>query len=764
MFWNNISQLVFNSIIYALNSGKLHRRCVLKLILKKDKNPCFLKNWRPISLLNTDYKLLAQTFAIRLQKVLPKIISEFQNGYIKGRFIGYNIRTIIDIINYAELYKKDYLITFLDFEKAFDQLEWNFIAKTLSAFNFGPFFKNVVATMYNNVTSCVTNNGYSSEFFQITRGIRQGCPLSALLFILAVEVLSIQIQNNENIKGVTINNIELKISQLADDTTLFLNDTRSLKNSFNIINKFYECSGLKLNYSKTEVLPIGNHPLLATIPVTIVNKTCSLGIWYFDNVREIIDFNHTLKLEELDKTLNKWKSRKLTLIGKNTVVKTLAVPKLNHIISNMSTPEWFAKEAQSMIQAFMWTGKPAKIKNNVITNTQEKGGLKFPDIDVLVRSQKLAWVKRMVQNKHASWMQLLYLYLPNMDLGHILKCSIDTQCIAEYIPEFYRQILFAWYECMGNPISSLDIRRQMLWFNKYIKIDNKALFNESLYTNGLCTLNDILTEDGSFLNYTEFSNKFRVPVNRLYLMGIIHAIPKSWKQSLTECNFPLHVIDNREDPHFMINDQYKNITQIKSRDLYTSLLKKQEVIPTCIKSWNTKLHCNLTIEEWQHIFILPKLTVCDTKVIEMQYKILHRCYATNSMISKWDNTKTENCEACKQKANILHNFVTCTLVNQFWEQLKLKFSEYNIEKAWPITANDIIFGKYKHAKYDRLNHAIIYAKYYIHRQFVSDKHLSVNNFFYYYKNILEVEKQRYIGKDQESVFKTRFGKVNIILY
>ena len=193
MFWDNVKTLVFESLIYGIENKELsieQRRGILKLILKKDKNPCFLKNWRPISLLNSDYKIIAQIFAIRLQKVLPTLIGETQNGYIKGRFIGYNIRTIIDIINYTNIKNKDCLIAFLDFEKAFDSIDWKFLNNTLTAFNFGPFFKDIIKTMYTNVTSCVINNGYSSEFIPIQRGIRQGCPLSALLFILAVEPLA----------------------------------------------------------------------------------------------------------------------------------------------------------------------------------------------------------------------------------------------------------------------------------------------------------------------------------------------------------------------------------------------------------------------------------------------------------------------------------------------------------------------------------------------------------------------------------------------
>ena len=231
MFWKNISDLVYNSITFALQCGKMsieQMRRVLNLIPKKDKDLCFLKNWRPITLLNTDYKIIAQVFALRLQRVLFTIISEHQNGYVKGRYVGFNIRTVLDVIQYTSENEISCLVSFLDFEKAFDQLEWPFIQKTLAAFTFGDNFKGWVNAMYNEVSSCVTNNGYSSRFFTVSRGIRQGCPLSALLFIMAVEILSLNIQQNNNIKGIEINKKEIKISQLADDTTLFLQDMSSL--------------------------------------------------------------------------------------------------------------------------------------------------------------------------------------------------------------------------------------------------------------------------------------------------------------------------------------------------------------------------------------------------------------------------------------------------------------------------------------------------------------------------------------------------------
>ena len=765
MFWKNIKSLVFDSLLYGIENHELsieQKRGVLKLILKKNKNPCYLKNWRPISLLNTDYKILAQIFSKRLQKVLPTIISEFQNGYIKDRYIGYNIRTIVDIINFSKAKERDCLIAFLDFEKAFDQLDWNFIDQTLTAFNFGPLFKSVVKTMYTNVSSCVTNNGYSSEFFQIERGIRQGCPLSALLFILAVEILSIKIRASPTIKGITINNYEIKLTQLADDTTLFLKNTQSLHNSFELINDFHKCSGLKLNYSKTEILPINATIDLGNAEVKIVEKSQSLGIVYFDNVETIISENYTAKYIELEKTLINWKKRKLTILGKNTVIKTLIVPKVNFIISNLTTPEWFVKEVQTLIQNFLWEDKPPKIKNKTITNTMEMGGIRFPNIELLVKAQKVSWIKRIILNKNAAWMQSLYTVLPDISIGHMLKCTIHPERLADYIPAFYRQILYAWFELAPHPKTAMDIRRQMVWYNKYITINKTPVFNKTLYEAGICCINDLLDQEGKILNYNNITVKYNIRIDPFYYMSLIDAIPNSWRQILKTCNFPLNIIHNDENPHLLINEQHKDITQVKSKEIYITYLKLNECKANCIEAWNKRLDIHLTTVDWRKIFILAKQTVCDSRILTMQYKILHRCYATNSIICKWDETKQEYCTICNQKANILHNFVTCSRIKEFWIQVTGMLRIYNIEAPNLLMAQDILFGKYIEAKYDMLNHLILYAKYYIHKQFIANKPVCVEHFFKYYYQIMVIEKQRYIEKDGLKLFQQRFGKSALV--
>ncbi len=260
-FWTDIKHLVLESINFAYRKGELsidQKRGIITLIPKKGKNRLLLKNWRPISLLNTDYKILTKCLSFRIQKVLPSIINSDQTGYIKGRYIGENIRTISDLIDFTSLRNMPGVILLIDFEKAFDTIRWSFLFKSLKYFNFSDSFIHWIKTIYNSTESAVINNGHVSNKFSLSRGIRQGCPISPYLFIIAAEIMAISIRNNTKITGITVGETEIKLSQLADDTTVFVSDVDSVKNTLHCLQDFYMLSGLKLNIEKTVAMGIGS--------------------------------------------------------------------------------------------------------------------------------------------------------------------------------------------------------------------------------------------------------------------------------------------------------------------------------------------------------------------------------------------------------------------------------------------------------------------------------------------------------------------------
>ena len=133
------------------------------------------------------------------------------------------------------------------------------VDKALNAFNFGHDFKVWFRTLYNNISSCTINNGYASRPFTLKRGVRQGCPLSGLLFVLAVEALSSAIRSRSDITGIQVGNKEVKLYQYADDTTTFCKDEFSLGRLLEVLNLFEECSGLRLSSSKSEAIWLGKN-------------------------------------------------------------------------------------------------------------------------------------------------------------------------------------------------------------------------------------------------------------------------------------------------------------------------------------------------------------------------------------------------------------------------------------------------------------------------------------------------------------------------
>lgn len=164
---------------------------VIKLIPKPGKDKKILSNLRRVTLLNTDYKLFTKVLATRLKTGISKIISSTQSGFLKGRSIHNNIHLVLDLIDYNHLIKDDGFMLFLDFHKAFDSIEHAFIMHTLKHFGFGNAFLDMIVMLYTDINSCVSLSDGTCSRFRVERGIRRGCSISPLLFIVATELLAL---------------------------------------------------------------------------------------------------------------------------------------------------------------------------------------------------------------------------------------------------------------------------------------------------------------------------------------------------------------------------------------------------------------------------------------------------------------------------------------------------------------------------------------------------------------------------------------------
>ena len=203
---------------------------------------------------------MSKVIATRIKNILPNIIHHNQTGYVKDRYIGETVRCVFDVMDLTLKENVPGLLLFIDFQKAFDSLEWNFLLSCLEAFNFGPDFIRWVKTFYKNIQSCVINNGLMSDYFTLERGVRQGDPLSPYLFVVAIESLdlAISIQKNPVIRGIRIGNEETKLPQYADDMTAVLSDINSAQALFDLLEVFKKPSRLMISTTKTEGMWIGS--------------------------------------------------------------------------------------------------------------------------------------------------------------------------------------------------------------------------------------------------------------------------------------------------------------------------------------------------------------------------------------------------------------------------------------------------------------------------------------------------------------------------
>ena len=745
IFWNDIKLFLLNSLNLSYNEGhlsELQSQSLITLLPKPDKDTAYLKNWRPISLLNTDYKIATKAIANRIKSVLPKIITETQTGFIKGRYIGENVRLLEELLDYVEDKNISCLLFFSDFEKAFDSVDHNFLLKSLKHYNFGDSLIRWVNVFYSNIKSSILNNGFMTDFFNIERGVRQGCPLSPYLFITAIEPLSQYISKHKDIKGIKIENVEVKSTLFADDATFITDGTKkSFESLIYVLDEFEKISGLKLNNSKCNVLKAGSFKLKKEIYLEhkafqwSSNNAKALGISFTTNRHASLKLNLDPKLDEFKTCLKQWQHRKLTLLGKVTVIKTYALPKLIYPLTVLRTPDQKTiKQINDIMYDFLWDKKPAKIKRDTIIQQYEDGGLKMVEIEKFINSLKCSWIKRIHELGNDNPLKRIYYNKLNKHGGNLIFESNLTEKDAKCLFNksiFLQDIIIAWQKVAHEDLKPIK-PNTVIWNNSNIRSGNSPLFYQNWLDKGIKTFEDIFdNRSKTFYTFEFMQYLYNIPANDfMKYLSLINSIPKEAKQILGQ--------EIRDENSAKVKLEKLLSSKRVNKYVYDLQINQIKVEIKQKQKWTTILNKDIT--DWKPIFRLSHEITLDNTIRNFNYKYLMGIIRTNKELFKFSMVNSTLCDFCGHTAeNICHLFWECEHTQAFWVKLSNALEACHINVDINFTNISLGILNIKQHKIP-VNYIIVLAKYFIFKCKCQQEKPNFNHFKNYFKEKINIEK------------------------
>ena len=483
-FWHLFGEAFVAMVNLCFLNGQLteSQRLALITLLCKDKSLHYLlKHWRPISLINVDAKIISKSISNRLKKVLPFIISEDQTCSVEGRSISDNIHLLRNVFDYVESKNIGCACIGLDQKKAFDRVEHKWLMKVLDYFGFGPDFKKWITVLYTNLKSSVIINGHISEEFDYERGVKQGCPLSPLLYILVIEPFSNRVRSDLAIRGLDLPGDErqTKIIQYADDSHMILMDTKSISRALTLFEIFERASGSQRNTDKCHAIWLGKFRDRADTPFGLKWGSYKklLGIIMGSGeTRDHMQQNWGKVFSSFLLTLRENFSRSCSLYGRALVANTLAVSTIVYTASHITMPVDFCKQFTKKLFHFIWSrpenskkGPWEPIKRETLYAPAKEGGINLVCIKTKCEALLIKHIFNLIAFSYSDyrpkWMafSIYWIGLGLRDFNSDFASNLIPHCM-DYRPSFYEKsyALFKNYIekfPMQNPANSRTVKQ-----------------------------------------------------------------------------------------------------------------------------------------------------------------------------------------------------------------------------------------------------------------------------------------------------------------
>lgn len=679
-FWYLIEDMYLDYVNAAKHSCFVeHRNTSVTTIVYKHKGEIYsLDNYRPISLINTDLKILSKVLTNRLKPILPSIIHESQTA-VDRRRIDYTIHMLRDLIDFVDKNDGEAAFIFLDQEKAFDRVDHDFLFKTMEAFGIGKGFIKWVQVLYCNASTQIKINGFLTERIPLNRGLRQGCPLSPLLYVIVIELLALQFRNNPNLVGFKIGGEKIISLHYADDAIITITQNQCFKEVIKDLQLYEEATGAKVNYGKTKGLWVGKWKERQDKPMNIkwTNKNINrLGVYLGNDNPAKHTFDEITP--KIKKSMDYWKQFCLSSLAKARVIEIFHASRLWYAATFYSVPLKTQKDLQAAFFAYInFPRKTPTISQPEMKKLRLDGGAKLIDIDTKIDTYKVRWLIEITSNeKLSTHLQLMAALLGKQkgglqgeDFLFTTKHYIDK--ILKTDSKFYKSALQA-FKKLQTKKKMEDIKEEKLFYNPTFK-DAK---NKVLTINATCENNEAYTYGQIF---DEYQKKLNGQPHKTHIANIYLRIKSQDSENRTENQ----LFD-------IITETYVPLDECTHKFIYQQLLTLTYKEHHSKRKWEEHFNCDIN---WKKVWksIHSPISTEDSKSVV--WKQAHLNDYTTYSYNKWHNAQ-QKCPFCLQiPTNNYHITLECPTTTQLWRDVS---HHLHAICSIPVTDMEKVFGIYGH--------------------------------------------------------------------
>ena len=708
-FWPVVGEDLLEVFQDSLSRGRLPlscRRAVITLLPKKGDLQ-EIKNWRPVSLLCGDYKILSKALASRLREVMSEVVHIDQTYCVPGRLMSDNITLVRHVLDVSSSLAMDTGLISIDQEKAFDRVEHQYLWHTLNAFGFSPGFIAKIRVLYRDIASILKVNGGLAAPFNVQRGVRQGCSLSGMLYSLAIEPLLHKLRNE--LLGVYFPGCAsaVKLSAYADDVVIVLNKQADINTLVANVSVFNHISSAKVNWAKSEAVVVGaGLQGTLSLPGGLTWKKGGikyLGVFLGEDC--VLEKNWDNALEKIEGRLKKWKwlLPSMSYRGRTLVINNLLASSLWHKLSCVDPPSNLLAKIQAVLVHFFWD-KLHWIPQSVLFLPLEEGGQGLVHLASRGAAFRLQFLQRLLYGpKDLVWRPLAHWVL-NSFKGFRLTDSLflmDARKLSvQFLPPFYRGLFTVWklvvkerrlqgdslhwllqepvvygdrldYPCWaGSAITDTFCRARVLTLGTVVditghKLDNAAALAAVLGVRSV----RIITK---LLDYWKHKLSGHESIMLEQYAGGL-TTPQTEDSFPDLCVRPC--LDHYVGRFLNVKHCILDMKEVKGKGFYKLMvlcLNKSKLHQRVDTPWRGHLGWAADVQPaWRSLY-KPPLT---KRVADLQWRVLHGIVAVNKFLSVISPGASDKCPYCDETETVFHCYCECVRLPPLFLLLDKLFSK-----------------------------------------------------------------------------------------